>query len=542
MTQSLLIALSLVVIFILWRLVSRFLFRTTVDNIPGPQPGSFFSGNMEQLFARNNREFLANCIDPYGPVSKVRGFMGAKWIHTYDPKALHAVYVKDQDSYTKGSRAILTIRMLIGPGLLAAFGSEHRRQRKLLNPAFSAAHMRGLSPIFYGVAGKLRTAIERQVKDGPKDVDVLAWMGRTALELVGQGMMGYSFDPLVEEVHNDFAEAVKSFVPTFSEFQWARVFVPLVVKLGPPRFRRFLLDCVPIESIQRMKTVSDVMHQRSLEIYNEKKAAIQRGDKETLLAVDESKDMLSILLKENMKAADEDRLPDSELLAQMGTFIVAGVDTTSNALSRILHLLCQHQDAQDKLRAEIRAAIEQYGLEIPYDELSALPYLDAVCRETLRLYAPANVSFRQTKKDTVLPLSQPLRGVDGTMMSEIPITKGTVVLSNIPACNRNKAVWGEDALEWKPERWLQPLPKSVEEAHVPGIYANLMTFLAGSRACIGFKFSQLEMKVVLCMLLSKFKFELSEKPVVWNFAGVSYPSTGYESSKPEMILKVSLAP
>ena len=67
------------------------------------------------------------------------------------------------------------------------------------------------------------------------------------------------------------------------------------------------------------------------------------------------------------------------------TFIMAGVDTTSNALSRILHNLCQRQDAQDKLRAEIRAAMEQYGPEIPYDELSALPYLDAVCRETLRL-------------------------------------------------------------------------------------------------------------------------------------------------------------
>ena len=67
------------------------------------------------------------------------------------------------------------------------------------------------------------------------------------------------------------------------------------------------------------------------------------------------------------------------------TFILAGVDTTSNALSRVLHLLCQHQDVQAKLRAEVRAAIEQYGTEIPYDELSALPFLDAVCRETLRL-------------------------------------------------------------------------------------------------------------------------------------------------------------
>nr|VWO95436.1 Isochorismate synthase/isochorismate-pyruvate lyase MbtI (EC (Salicylate synthase) (EC (Salicylate synthetase) (YbtS protein) (Yersiniabactin biosynthesis salicylate synthase YbtS) [Ganoderma boninense] len=542
MTQPLFIAVVLAIVLPLWRLLSPYILRTTVDNIPGPQSVSFFSGNVSQLFARDNKEFITNLIDTYGPVSKLHGFFGSRMVHTFDPRALYSVHVKNQDSYDRGLQIMLTARLILGPGLLAAFGPEHKRQRKLLNPAFSIAHMRGLSPIFYSVAGKLRTAIERQVKDGPKDLDVLEWMGRTALELVGQGMMGYSFDPLVEEVHNDFAEAVKSFVPAFLDAQWVRVFAPLVVKLGPPRFRRFLLDCLPIKSVQRIKTISDIMHHRSLEIYNEKKAAIERGDQETLLAVGEGKDMLSILLKENMKAADEDRLPDSELLAQMNMFILAGVDTTSNALSRVFHLLCQHPDVQDKLRAEIRAAIDQYGMEIPYDELSALPYLDAVCRETLRLYAPANISIRQAKNDTVLPFSQPLRGVDGAIMSEIPIPKGTIVISNLPACNRNKAVWGEDALEWKPERWLEPLPKSVEEAHVPGIYANLMTFLAGARACIGFKFSQLEMKVVLCLLVSRFKFELSEKPFVWNFAAISFPSASYESPKPEMFLKVSLAP
>ena len=105
-----------------------------------------------------------------------------------------------------------------------------------------------------------------------------------------------------------------------------------------------------------------------------------------------------------MKASEEDKLSDEEVLAQMGyvsrvaftwtrltlklqisTFILAGVDTTSNALSRVLHLLCMNKDVQAKLRAELREAQEQYGTEIPYDELSALPYMDAVCRETLRL-------------------------------------------------------------------------------------------------------------------------------------------------------------
>ena len=77
--------------------------------------------------------------------------------------------------------------------------------------------------------------------------------------------------------------------------QWARVFVPVVVKLGPPWFRRFLLERLPFKSVQRMKDISDVMHQRSKEIYDGKKAAIQRGDQDVVHAVGEGKDMLSIL-------------------------------------------------------------------------------------------------------------------------------------------------------------------------------------------------------------------------------------------------------
>lgn len=62
------------------------------------------------------------------------------------------------------------------------------------------------------------------------------------------------------------------------------------------------------------------------------------------------------------------------------------MDTTSNALDRTFDLLSRHQDVQDKLRAEVTEAIRKYGPELPYDVLTELPYLDAVCRETLRLY------------------------------------------------------------------------------------------------------------------------------------------------------------
>ena len=73
----------------------------------------------------------------------------------------------------------------------------------------------------------------------------------------------------------------------------------------------------------------------------------------------------------------------------------------------------------------------------------------------------------------VLPLDLPVRGRDGREISEVVVPRGTTVQVNLQASNTNTALWGEDADEWKPERWLQPLPHAVEEARVPGIYANL---------------------------------------------------------------------
>ena len=62
------------------------------------------------------------------------------------------------------------------------------------------------------------------------------------------------------------------------------------------------------------------------------------------------------------------------------------METTSNALSRVVHILAERPDVQEKLRAEIAGARTALGEDIPYDDLLRLPYLDAVCRETLRLY------------------------------------------------------------------------------------------------------------------------------------------------------------
>ena len=75
-----------------------------------------------------------------------------------------------------------------------------------------------------------------------------------------------------------------------------------------------------------------------------------------------------------------------------------------------------------------------------------------------------------------MPLSAPIRGIDGTSISEIPVPKGTHVHIAALASNRNPQLWGPDAGMWKPERWLNPLPETIKEAHIPGVYSNLYVF------------------------------------------------------------------
>lgn len=155
------------------------------------------------------------------------------------------------------------------------------------------------------------------------------------------------------------------------------------------------------------------------------------------------------------------------------TFIFAGHDTTTSAVCRILDQLSKNPDVQEKLRAEVRAARQAEG-DLSYDRLMSLPYLDAVCRETLRIFPPVPQLVRTTRADVVLPLAWPITAVDGvTQLSEIPLKNNTGVVVSIIGANRCKKIWGEDAEEWKPERWLNPMPESIAKAHLPGVYASM---------------------------------------------------------------------
>ncbi|THH08982.1 hypothetical protein EW145_g2338 [Phellinidium pouzarii] len=294
-----------------------------------------------------------------------------------------------------------------------------------------------------------------------------------------------------------------------------RHLLPWVDNIGTPEFRRKVVDYIPWG------------HARSIQ-------ALEDGDDAVIQQVGKGKDIMSILLRANLEANEEDRLPEKELIGQMTTFIAAGQNTTAHAVSRVLHQLVLNPDVQTKLREEATAARKEHG-DLDYDTLMALPYLDAVCRETLRVFPPLTMLSRTTRKDVVLPLMWPIKSADGkSEIKEIPLQKNTNVIMSILGANRSKRIWGEDAEEWKPERWMKPLPESVAAAHLPGIYSSMMTFHGGGRACIGFKFAEMGMKVMVSLLLETFEFSAGPE-IIWTMSGLAAPVVKGSEKSPSQL-------
>jgi len=84
----------------------------------------------------------------------------------------------------------------------------------------------------------------------------------------------------------------------------------------------------------------------------------------------------------------------------------------------------------------------------------------------------SNRSYPRARRDIVIPLLMPITGRDGTVVREIYVPSGTTIMIGVLGANRNPKIWGDDAYEWKPDRWLSPLPDTVTQAHFPGIYSN----------------------------------------------------------------------
>ncbi|KAH9165540.1 cytochrome P450 [Lactarius sanguifluus] len=497
--------------------------QRTLLKVPGPSnPSLFWEGHWHHIFNPYAYLFHEGLYRTYGKVARVYGFFGDIQLVVSDPKACNNIFVKDQPIFEMTEAFLRANMQASGPSLFATSGARHRTQRKLLNPAFNIKNMRYMTPIFHRITNQLRENLCSIVSNGPQEINIADWMGKLALELIGQAGLGYSFG-IFEGRDDEYCRAFKEWIPTFSSLAVSRNLFPYVDKIFHPKVLKFLGRTLPWPKLNHLMDLAETLNSKSRGIYEAKKRSLELGDDATDKQVGDGNDIISLLMQASSAGPKDIQLSEEELVAQMAVFLIAGTGTTSTALSRILHLLSLHPDVQDKLRNELKEARKDKE-ELTHDQLVSLPFLEVVCRETLRLYPPVPGVMRTTRSDVVLPLSSPIRDVDGREVHEIFVPKHTNVFAQIHNLNRDPSIWGADAAEWKPERWLAPLPQSVTDANIQGVYANTMTFTGGTRACIGFKFSQLEMKVVLSQIIPAFRFAPTEAELVWRFGIISSPS------------------
>ncbi|EIM88079.1 cytochrome P450 [Stereum hirsutum FP-91666 SS1] len=552
--QDALTALILIIASYVAHLIwSRRRVQRGIANIPAPKSVSFWTGNLPLLYDPQRGWPFLDSIQDACSVFRLTTPIGFNdMIYVADPSALYTIFKKDEALFEEREGFMLIKRILFGAhSVLVTEGHKHRKQRKFLNPVFSMGNIKRMLPIFFGVSHTLRESLRSLTTNGAVEVDMLSWLTRTALEMIGQAGVGQTLDSLaIEETSSAYGTAIKEGISALSLPSLrigAEYLLPLASRMCTPRTWKYIIDRLPLQDVRRTKNMVDEIERTSREIYEAKKITLAKGDESTLQQVAE-KDLISLLMRANMSASGEDRLEDEEVVAQIScprSFVFAATDTTSSALCRTLSLLAEHPAAQERLREEIVKALHicegGESRYLSHDEIQALQFLDAVCRETLRLYTPTPHIDRRALEDTVLPLDSPITDVHGTEIHEIFIPKDTVLTIGIASMNRSAKLWGPDAMKWKPERWMEELPESVLSARLPGIYSNLMTFGAGKNSCPGFRFSQFEMKAVLCDLISAFRFSPSPRhsKVIFSMSIIASPTVDGKPSLPLILEAVT---
>lgn len=182
--------------------------------------------------------------------------------------------------------------------------------------------------------------------------------------------------------------------------------------------------------------------------------------------------------------------------------ITAGSDTTASTLSGLLHLLLSHPRVLAKLKEEVRefTASGQLSEQPTFKECQQMPYLDAVLKETLRLHSAVGLPLWR-----VVPEG-------GVEIAGQFIPEGTNIGLNAWVAHRNHEIWGEDAEEFRPERWLEAQAEAEAEAgnreRLQRMEAYYLPFGLGARTCIGRHISILEIVKLTPRLLRDFEFEL----------------------------------
>ncbi|KAK0438173.1 cytochrome P450 [Desarmillaria tabescens] len=461
--------------------------RTSVKHVRGPPSPSILLGHERVLRNRSNfGELEMQWARYYGNVYRIRGCFAQDMLVVSDPTTIGYIISSSSSGnrFLKTKDSTFLVDLLLGQGLVTAEGEIHRRQRKVINSAFSHSQLQKLQLRFQDSSDKLVCMIRDSLDAGATVFNVLDWTGKVAMDIIGQAAFQYDFCSL-DGKENELREALRHvFIDSQSNPSSRELMLTSLIRHLPDTLLKFL----------KLVSTRGMAKKAAREVFSQRTGNDEPGNK----------DLLGVLAK----ARGAGQMRDNEVEAQLAqvTFVVAGHETTATTLGWLLYELAAHPEDQNKIREEISQARLQ-NAKLSSNEYDSMPFLNATIKENLRLHPIAPTLMRRAVQDDSLPLSEPIITEDGKILKDIPIPKGQTIYCSIYTYNRLPSIWGPDADQWNPNRFIG----DVTQPRTPlGMYGNLMTFGSGTRSCIGWEFAIMEMQVIIVDLLKHFEFSLPE--------------------------------
>jgi cytochrome P450 len=425
--------------------------RVPVTNLPpGPRGipflGSFFDVHRDVLgmFERGLREHGDTVRFGFGPFD---------FVVVHRPEDIRTILLERADDFCK-SPSYAGLELVIGKGLLTSEGEFWKRQRKLLTPAFHHKRLADFGATMVRCASELADGWDRA--SNTQVIDLHQQMLSLTLRIVGKtlfstdlsahaGNMGPALEVVLE--HANFIATSMLMAPP----QW----------MPTPRNRRFEAAMRVVDDL-----VLGIIAQRRR--YPEKVG-------------EDPGDLLGMLMA---ATGDDGAMTDRELRDEVATLVLAGHETTAQALTWTFMLLSRHPEIERRVVAEIQAVC---GSAPPsFEQLRALEYTGRVIDESLRLYPPAWLYERQALVDVELGgYAIPAK----TMVAVVPWT-----------LHRHPSHWPNPE-GFDPDRFLP-------EAVAARPRYTYLPFGGGPRQCIGVNFALYESKLVLATLLQRYSVEL----------------------------------
>ncbi|GMP66168.1 hypothetical protein CsSME_00026637 [Camellia sinensis var. sinensis] len=382
-----------------------------------------------------------------------------------DPKLIKEI-LHNYEAFQKS--AMNPLGKLLVRGLGSCECEEWVKHRNLLNPAFHLEKLKHMVPAMYSSCSEMISKWEVLVSStkGSCEVDVWPYLENLTGDVISRTAFGSNYEEgqrifkLQKEQFNTIMQLMQS------------IYIP---------GSRFL----PTKTNTKIKTIYEEVRSLMRNIIINKKKRTMKGDGDN--------DLLGILLKTNLKASQEQgnkkniTLTTDEVIEECKLFYFAGQETTSALLVWTMFLLSKHQKWQALAREEVLAV---FGAKKPdYDGLNQLKTITMILYEVLRLYPPVAYIVR-----TILKKAR---------VGELVLPPGVELFVPMIALHHDREIWGEDATEFKPDRFSEGITKATKE---PGTF---FPFSGGPRICIGQNFAMVEAKIALAMILQHFSFQLS---------------------------------